>query len=429
LATPRSNFDRVTRPALPRVTQRLRVVDPVPDGPEPATRELPRQRGAGLRVVLTRYLAVAVILLALVLITDPHDAERGTAASQPWRYQQEQVDVQGGGILNIYSRTTIKLTAWIARGSVERVREVNRLNLLDLLVGAPTANHVSDWRAANGLALERSTKLAVILLIIVGVVAKAIPGRTWITVVMLLLALTFVLTKPQTTVALASAPSTAVPNSMVSVFGQLDPASSPDPDHPADLVQQELAGQYWQSFVANPLSRMQTGSPVLTDASPGAKPGLLDGLRRSVVEVNDWAVGKRGWERAFISTTALMYVVPFSIVVAVLAMIASSAQAVLFLLLLAALVVVPIAVDRRRRPAVFRYWLLPLLGTIAVLAASSLLALAAMRMGQAIHRTDEYVGLLMAGSSGPALLVLSLRLAARRRRRQAAASTSNGGSS
>jgi hypothetical protein len=305
---------------------------------------------------------------------------------------------------------------------------VTSFNLLDLVVGAPTANRVSGWRSANGLALERSTKLAVLLLVVFGVVARAVPGRTWVMVVLLLLGLTIVLTKPQTTVAAASGASVAVPRAMVGVYARFDPSMPPDPDRPPEQVQRELADEYWQSFVANPLSRMQTGTPVLSDADPAAKPGILTSLTQGIVGVNDWAVGKRGWERLFISATALAYVVPFSVLVTALAMTATAAQAVLFVLCLAGLVVIPIAVDRRRRPACFRYWLLPLLGTVLLLAASSLLCLAVMRLGQAVHRTDEYIGLLLAGSSGPVLLVLALRLVARRRRDQAAAS-SNGGTS
>jgi hypothetical protein len=242
--------------------------------------------------------------------------------------------------------------------------------------------------------------------------------------ILMLLALTLLLTKPQTTVQLASAPGTQVPNAMVDLYGRLDPARSQDGMLPADRTQQGLAGDYWQSFVGNPLSRMDTGTGVLTGAEPEHRQGLLDGLQHSITDVNDWAVGRHGWERAFISTSAFAYVLPFSLSVAALAMVATAAQALLFLLCLAALVVIPVAADRRYRPVCFRFWLLPLLGTVAVLAASSFGALLVMRLGQAVHVTDEYVGLMLAGSIWPIALVIALRAVARRRR---AAQSSNGG--
>jgi hypothetical protein len=431
MATPRRLFDVGSASAGPRRTARLDTAEPRPARRlVPAGLVRPRTSGrpAGLRVVLTRYLIGAVVLLAIVLLLGPKVTGPG-AGAEPWRYQGEQVRVEGKGIFNILGRAGMGTTAWISRGSIERVRAVTSFNLLDLVVGAPTANRVSGWRSENGLALERSTKLAVLLLVVFGVVARAVPGRTWVMVVLLLLGLTIVLTKPQTTVAAASGASVAVPRAMVSVYDKFDPTMPPDPDRTPEQVQHELADEYWQSFVANPLSRMQTGTPVLSDAEPAAKPGILTSLRQGIAGVNDWAVGKRGWERLFISSTALAYVVPFSVLVTALAMTATAAQAVLFVLCLAGLVVIPIAVDRRRRPACFRYWLLPLLGTVLLLAASSLLCLAVMRLGQAVHRTDEYIGLLLAGSSGPVLLVLALRLVARRRRDQAAASSTGGTSS
>jgi hypothetical protein len=358
------------------------------------------------------------VLLAVVLLLDPHDPERATAGERPWRYQRDSVSVEGAGVLNAYSRAAIGVTAWVAKGSIERLRDVNRLNLLDLLVGTPTAGKVGGWREANGLALERSTKLAMLLLVGAGVIAR-VKGRAWIVMILVLLGLTLLLTKPQTTVGLAGDLGVRVPNAMVGLYGQIDPARSQGGALPADQTQQALAADYWESFVGNPLSRMQTGTPVLTGAEPDERRGLLDGLRRGVTSVNDWALGKHGWERAFISTSALAYVVPFSLAVAALAMVATAAQAVLFVLCLAALVVIPVGVDRRYRPACFRYWLLPLLGTVAVLALSSFGALLLMRLGQAVHVTDEYIGLLLAGSIWPIAAVVALRVAARRRRRAA----------
>ena len=380
-----------------------------------ATVEARGRRRAGLRVLLTRYLAAAVVLLGVVLVVDPHDPEVRAPAAQPWRYQQEQIDVEGSGLLNVYARGALHLSAWMTRSSIERLREVSRLNLLDFLVGSPTANRLSGWRQSYGFALEGSTKLAVLLLVGYGVLVRP-SGRGWAVALLLLLSLTLAVTRPHTTVRLASAPSVALPSLVTEGFDRLDPVAAPARGRSADEVQQALVGAYWDSFVGNPLSRMQTGSPVLAGAAPASKPGVLASLRRSIADVNDWAVGRRGWERAFIASTALAYAVPLSVAIAALAMLATSAQAVLFLLCLAGLVMVPLWVDRRRRPAAFRYWLLPLPGTVGVLAAATMAALVVRRAGQGLHRSDEYLGLLLAGSTWPVVVALLVRRTARRRR-------------
>jgi hypothetical protein len=50
-----------------------------------------------------------------------------------------------------------------------------------------------------------------------------------------------------------------------------------------------------------------------------------------------------------------------------------------------------------------RFWLAPLLGSVAVLAGTSLLSFVVVRAAETLHASDEYVGLLLAGSTWPAL--------------------------
>jgi hypothetical protein len=172
----------------------------------------------------------------------------------------------------------------------------------------------------------------------------------------------------------------------------------------AEPTQRRLLTGYWRSFVAHPLSRMQTGTTVLAEAEPGKKASVLDSLRKNVAAVNDWAVGHRGPERAFIATSALGYVLPFAVGLGALAMVAACAQTILFLLCLAGPFVLPVAVaGRRHRRALVRFWLAPLLGSLAVLAAASLLSFVVVRAAETLHASDEYVGLLLAGSTWPAL--------------------------
>jgi hypothetical protein len=377
----------------------------------------------GLRTVVGRYLLAGVVLLGLVLVVDPHDPERAPApTSTPWQYQRETLTLEGGGVLNGYARAAVSTTAWLTKGSIERARDVNRLNLLDFLVGEPAARRLGGWRADNGVAIEWITRLAVLVLAVYGMLMRP-SGRGWVLAILMVLSAVLLLTKPQTTVRLASAASTGVPRLTTTVFANLDPSEPPKLSRSADDAQRELAADYWRSFVANPLSRVQTGTAVLAGAEPERKGGVLDSLRRNVGSVNAWAIGDRGVERAFIATTALLYVLPFALLTASLSMVASSAQAVLFVLCLAGLVTIPLAVDRRRRPAVFCYWALPLAASAAVLAAATLVSLVVMRTGAALHAADEYVGALLAGSTWPVIAVIALRKRMRRRR---AASTAAG---
>jgi hypothetical protein len=138
-----------------------------------------------------------------------------------------------------------------------------------------------------------------------------------------------------------------------------------------------------------------------------------------VSAVNDWAVGRRGPERAFIATSALGYVVPFAVGLGALAMVAACAQTLLFLLCLGGLFALPLAVaGRRQRRALVRFWLAPLLGTVAVLAGVSLLSFVVVRAAETLHASDEYVGLLLAGSTWPALAAFLIGRWLTRRRRQ-----------
>ena len=372
-----------------------------------ATRILPAaplHRGpVRFRTLLFRYLAAAFVLLAAVVIANPRPDAAGPAGT-PWEYQHDQVDIEGRGLLNAYARVTVGATAWLAKASIERQRDLFRLNLFDFLVGSGTAEAVGRFRAANGPALEAATKAAILGLVLYGVLLRPARRNCAIAVLLLLVA-TVVVTRPYGTVDAAARPGVQIPNAMLGVVEQVAPgdgvggaASAVGP------TQRRLLTRYWTSFVAHPLSRMQTGTPVLASAPPGTKAGVLAGLRKSVSAVNDWTVGRHGPERAFIATSALGYVLPFAVVLGMLAMVAACAQTMLFVLCLAGLFALPFAVaGRRQRGALIRYWLLPLLAAVAVLALASVLSFAVMRTADAVHAADEYVGVLLAGSTVPAL--------------------------
>jgi hypothetical protein len=368
----------------------------------PAAAPLDRDQ-VRFRTLLFRYLAVGFILLAIVVVAHPATPDPG-ADPDPWDYQREQVDVQGRGALNAYARSAVRATAWLAKSSIERQRDMLRLSLFDVLVGAGAADSVGGFRTANGQLLEAATKAALLGLIAWGVVRR--PAWRHLTVAaLMLLVVTVVLTRPYTTVEVAARPGVLVPNTMLAVVTRVAPEGALGGDElEGEPTQRRLLTQYWRSFVAHPLSRMQTGTAVLAEAPPGRKANVLEALRKNVSAVNDWAVGHRGPERAFIATSALGYVLPFAVGLGVLAMVAACAQTLLFVLCLAGLFALPLAVaGRRHRRALVRFWLAPLLGSAAVLAGASLLSFVVVRAAETLHASDEYVGLLLAGSTWPAL--------------------------
>ena len=393
---------------------------------EASTRTVPlagnRASAGPFRVVLIRYLVAAAVLLAVVIVAHPSREADSAPGGPPWSYQRETVDIAGRGVLNAWARSAVRATGWLARSSIERQRDVYRFNLFDFLVGGQTADSVGGWREAHRPLLEGGTQLLLLGLLAYGIMRRP-SARTWVLAVLLVLAGTLLLTKPHGSMQLAAKPGVGIPNLMLGAVAQVAPNGETKGARSADEAHQRLATRYWTSYVAQPLSRLQTGTAVLAEAVPTSKGGLLGTLRGNVSGVNDWAIGKHGPERAFIATSALGYVLPFALALGVLAMLATCAQTVLFLLCLAAPVALALTVDGpRRRGAVIRWWLLPLLASALVLAFASLASLAVMRMANALHSSDEYVGVLLAGSTWPLLFaVLSRWWVVRRRKARRAA--------
>ena len=403
-------------------------------GRPPARPRTPR-RVPATATVLAAYLVIAFLVLAGVFALRPH---QGPAPAAPtWDYQRETVALQGGGSLNAYARWAVRSVAWLTRGSIERQRDVHRLSPLDFLAGEAAARSLAGWRERHRLPLEGATLAAVGALAAWGTLRRR-PGRVWLVALLLLLGLTLLVTRPQTATRLAAEAGTRVPNLLLRAGASGDPsgtvaagsgtatdrrgtgtglgrAGTPTgpaaADPGAEAVQRTVAGRYWTAFVAEPLSRLQTGTTVLATVPPDGKPSVLGFLRARVAAVGDWTVGRRGPERAVIATLALAYVVPFALLLIALAMLASCAQALVWLLLLAAPLVAPLAVDPRRRGAVVRYWLVPLAAALVLLAGSALAALVVIRVAELTHAADAYVGMLLAGSTAP---VVAAALAIRR---------------
>jgi hypothetical protein len=390
-------------------------------GRPPASRTSP-VRPAGSRGtpgpgrVLAAYLAAAFLVLAVVFALRP---AQGPAPAVPtWDYQRETVALEGGGALNAYARWAVRATAAVTRGSIERQRDVHRLSPLDFLAGADAARALAGWRERHRRPLEGATLAAVCALAAWGTLRRR-PGRAWLVALLMVVGLTVLVTRPQTATALAARAGTAVPNLVQRAGATADPSGSVAASPGAEAMQRTVAGRYWTAFVAEPLSRLQTGTTVLASVPPARKPGVLGALRARATAVGDWAVGRRGPERAVIATLALAYVLPFALALVALAMVASCAQALVWLLALAGPLAAPLAADPARRRAVLRWWLVPLAAALALLAAATLAALAVIRVAELTHAADAYLGMLLAGSTAPVLAAaLALRRFRPRRRRR-----------
>jgi hypothetical protein len=353
----------------------------------PPARPRPARAAPGTAKVLAAYLAAAFVLLAVVFALRP---ATGPAPPAPtWDYQRETVALEGGGTLNAYARWAVRTTASVTRGSIERQRDVHRLSPLDYLAGQRAASALAGWRERHRLPLEGATLAAVCALAAWGTLRRR-PGRVWLAALLMLVGLTLLVTRPQTATTMAAKAGTDVPNLLLRAAATADPSKSvatagspgeggvgssagavggaaPGPSA-AEVVQRTVATRYWTAFVGEPLSRLQTGTTVLATAPPAAKAGVLGTLRGRVTAVGDWAVGRRGPERAVIATLALAYVLPFALALVALAMLASCAQTLVWLLALAGPLAAPLAVDPRHRRAVLRWWLVPLAAALALAA-------------------------------------------------------------
>jgi hypothetical protein len=385
------------RPRKP-VARKRPILRVVASGAGTAAARPPRH---GLRVLLGAYLAGACVVLAAVFLAFPHRAgEEPAPGGRTWDYQLETVALQGGGLLNTYARGAVRTTAWLARGSIERQRDVHRLNLLEYLAGEPAAAATGRWLGAHRLALEGGTIALLVGLAAWGLLRRP-ADRRWLVAILVLLAATAIVTRPVSATRRAGQAGVAVPTLVLRAAARGDPTQ--ELRGGTQQIQQALAGDYWTSFVAEPLSRLQTGTTVLADAAPQRKPGVLGFLRGRIGAVNDWAIGRHGVERAVISTFAAVYVLPFALLLCALAMLASCAQALVFVLCLAAPVAAALAVEPRWRGAALRWWLAPLAATVGLLAATALASFLVVRFGELLHATDEYAGVLLAGSAWPLL--------------------------
>ncbi|HZD68012.1 MAG TPA: hypothetical protein VFA45_03540, partial [Actinomycetes bacterium] len=164
-----------------RVTRRLAVVLSLRPVRPAGTRRHP------LWTLLAAYLGGAFVLLAIVFLVPHRSGSLPQPHARTWDYQRETVALQGRGLLNAYARGAVRTTAWLARSSIERQRDVQRLNLLEYLAGDPAARGLARFVDANRLALEGGTVALVVGVAAYGMLRRP-AGREWMVAVLLLLA-------------------------------------------------------------------------------------------------------------------------------------------------------------------------------------------------------------------------------------------------
>ena len=237
-----------------------------PGRPASPARSRGRRAAPGAARVLAAYLAGAFLLLAVVFAVAP--AQRPAPAAPAWDYQRETVALEGGGALNAYARWAVRTTAWLARGSIERQRDVHRLSPLDYLAGEDAAAGLAAWRERHRLPLEGATLAAVTALTAWGTLRRR-PGRRWLVVLLMVVGATVLVTRPQAATDMAGRAGTAVPNQLLRAAATADPGVSvAATGGGTEAVQRTVAGRYWTAFVGEPLSRLQTGTTVLATAPP-----------------------------------------------------------------------------------------------------------------------------------------------------------------
>jgi hypothetical protein len=343
-----------------------------------------RQRGA--RGLLGRYLAAVGVLLGLTVTLAPRPVDEQTGP--PSAHQVEVIQVDGGG-LNVVTRTAMRGTAWTSALAVERQRDLLAPSPLMSRVLGPLAVRFSAWRDTNRTRLATSVITTVTMLIFYGVLGRPV-RRSWAQMVLLLLIWSGLATYPQTALRAVSLPGQATTRLLVELVGQSSEAGG----QPATLTQGRLGDEFWTAFVTQPYSRVQTGSAVLAQAPPHQRTGLLGALREQVAAIGRRAGGGAAVERALTATVALGSAVPFSAAIAACSVAGWVAQSLLLLLCLTVIALAPVLLlDARARLLLVRWWVMPLLGALALAAlavAGSLgitwLAITLAGMGEAAAR-------------------------------------------
>jgi hypothetical protein len=387
---------------LPTVPLRRRTADRA--GRPPAARPLLSLGGLArlhrlhgtrrrrMRGLLGRYLAVVGALLGLTVTLAPDPA--GEQAGPPPAHRVEVIQVDGGG-LNTLTRFAMRGTAWTSALAVERQHDLLAPSPLVSRVLTPMAVRFSAWRDANRRQLTTSAITAVTVLLFYGILGRP-ARRSWAQMVLLLLIWSVLATYPTTALRAVSLPGQATTWLLVELVGR----SGEPGAQPATLIQSGLGDQFWTAFVTQPYSRVQTGSAVLAQAPPEGRSGLLGTLREQVAAIGRRAGGGAAAERALTATVAFGSALPFAAAIGTCSVAGWVAQSLLLLLCLTVIALAPVLLlDVRARLLLVRWWLIPLLGGLALAALASAASFGAVWLAVTLAGLGESAARMFTGSA------------------------------
>jgi hypothetical protein len=338
-----------------------------PGPPPPADNAVSRWRR-----LLTRYLVATAVMLTLALVVLPASPNERLDPSVAHRVEQIRVD--GTGLLTGLGRTTLRASAWLAAVTVDRQRALLDPTPLAFRIGEPLTAALHAWQDPGNRPLQLMAVFTAMALAAMTALARQQRLRFAGALLGMLLAAVAV-TRPATVLAAAGFPGQVTVGVALRIIGTPDPSpllgqASLTADKGLVAAQRQLGDAYWTAFVTANVSRADTATPILTQAPPAQRAGLLEYLRRSLVGGRDGAPG--GLQRAVVGVTALVSTGVFAVVATALAMLALIAKTLLFVLVAAAVLVIPLATDRRNWRRLGRYWLVPLAGSWGLLGVSAL---------------------------------------------------------
>jgi hypothetical protein len=313
-------------------------------------------------------------------------------------YQLEPVQIPGAGTLTGVARVSLRTTAWLAATTVERQRALLDPTPLASRVGRPLVRALHAWQHGNR-PLQWALLLVVMALAAGAAYARA-GRRAWLAALLGVLVAVLALTRPASMLEAAGTPGRAMAGLALTILGSPSDYAPPPLGGPAQMpdgpqgVQRQLGDAYWTAFVTAPVSRATTGTPILTQAAPAERAGLLAMLQQ---RLDGGRGGSGGFQRAFVGVTTLAGISLFTVLGVLLAVTAWSAQTLVFLLVLAGFGLAPWMLNPRRWGWLNRYWLIPLIGALGLTLAAAGCSWFITWLGTWIANSAEWLFSLVAG--------------------------------
>lgn len=319
-----------------------------------------------------QWLLGAVILLVVLFVL----AHPPVPKDLNYRYQLD---------LGLRQYPLVTQTSALVRWSTERVREVYRWNL--------TAETVARaWPPAK--EGTENALLPATILIFIGVGAMVIvwfmPAyrSVGLGLVVFVLAASHLGAHPADYTRFMAWPSTVVPNATVALVTKAEPGRTLGVQDKAQSRLKDMADRYWDHYVQFTRHRMGSAGKLFV-----------------------------GPKRAWFGVSGLVYVLPFAVVLALLAAFTTLVQTILWALCMIAPFGIAIAIaDGRAGLKVWDHVIVPLLASLILLAALGLALPLVLFLATLVHATENEVGLLMIGSVFPILVTVAAAVLVRRLR-------------